>query len=426
MPLQTVFPVEEFLESRLSYLSSGSFGSVMVHQRGRRRSRLQAVKVITCLPSGMAVQMTGSGMKYRDVYREAQCLLTLGSLASGVRRAVKVMDEKGETEDDDSNPFNTSIASSSSTTVQYKAGCFPQLYAIHLVDPTRALMSLEAFFACTPGVASYPVFEKALLLMEHCGSSLHGKLMEPAFVGEPAVSVAKQVILGLVTAEQAFRFEHRDLHVSNLMVASAGSRSVATFQIGETRYSVPTYGAQAKIIDFSYARLETADGETLYKNLDSLFEGEDGEEQGEENQGLPKKSKTNKDHFDGYRDMYIARGGGVEEGADRWEHYSPRSNLAWVKRFFSEMIQLMAYTVSEMTSAARSSSSSTDDWARLVARAEGARKYMASLLELATRSQTTEHFLEQMLSQQKQQGEEGNEQQQQVLVPITVKVSGAK
>lgn len=410
MSLQMVFPVEEFLENRLSYITSGSFGSVMVYQSGRRR-RPQAVKLINCLPQAVAFQMHQSGMRYGDIYREAMCMYTLGKLVTGVRSS-KVIAEKAEgeapyeREEDADNltqllgdlPVNAKLlGSSTSAGIHYKASCFPQLYGLYLVDASNAIFSLQSFFTITPGVATYPAFEKALLSIEHCGMSLHGKLMEPSFVGEQAASVAKQVVLGLVTAEQAFHFEHRDLHVSNLMVASAKARTV-TFIIGGTRYSLPTHGVEAKIIDFSYARLETADGETLYKNLDSLFEEE-----------VEATGETKKDHFDGYRDMFNARGG----GGVNWKLYSPGSNLAWVKRFLSEMLQLMAYTIKEMTSSHSSSTCS---------KAEAAYGYMAKMLKLTTRCLTTEHFLVQLL------GEEFNDDTKasEILVPITVKRNGVQ
>lgn len=421
MSLQMVFPVEEFLENRLSYITSGSFGSVMVYQSGRRRCP-QAVKVINCLPEAVAFQIHQSGMRYRDIYREAMCMSTLGKLASGIRIKASLEEKEkerattdGRDGEDPGNaltqllgdlPPNAKLATASTGSIQYKGNCFPQLYGLYLVDSSNALLSLESFFTITPGVATYPAFEKALLSIEHCGMSLHGKLMEPSFVGEQAVSVAKQVLLGLVTAEQAFHFEHRDLHVSNLMVASAKSRTVI-FIIGGAKYSLPTHGVEAKIIDFSYARLETADGETLYKNLDSLFE----EEAEASEAGKTKKGETKKDHFDGYRDMFNARGGGQVD----WALYSPGSNLAWVKRFLSEMLQLMAYTIKEMAS----SSSTTH-------KAEAAYGYMAKMLKLATRCLTTEHLLVQLLAEEFNNDTNKENQASAVLVPITVKRNGAK
>lgn len=262
---------------------------------------------------------------------------------------------------------------------QYKAGSFPKLNALYLCDPAQALLIFESFFSNSSGdVSTYDAFEKAVLVMEHCGKNLHRQLAEMRFVGRQAVSVAKQVILGLLVAERAFGFEHRDLHTGNLMVKST-KMSFVVFLAGDARYSVPSHGVQAKIIDFTYSRLQTRpQGEILFKDLSGLFKSTD-------------LSNNDARPFDGYRDMFEARGG----AAVGWEHFSPASNLAWVRHFLNEMCQAIPKTRAtvlakeELTAKRR---------ARFQTQADSVGAYFNKMLQISTHCRTMEQFVQQLLN----------------------------
>src|SRR5699024_345655 len=84
-PAQSIFTLDEFLDGRFDYLTSGSFGSAMVAQRGRRRTPF-AVKLVTCWPLALCKgSMHRTGMRYRDIEREVRCMHQLMALARGVK-----------------------------------------------------------------------------------------------------------------------------------------------------------------------------------------------------------------------------------------------------------------------------------------------------------------------------------------------------
>lgn len=69
------------------------------------------------------------------------------------------------------------------------------------------------------------------------------------------MSVLKQVTLGLAVAEAAYQFEHRDLHISNVLVKRT-TKDIMEYRIDGRRYSVQTYGVRAYIIDLTFSRFD--------------------------------------------------------------------------------------------------------------------------------------------------------------------------
>ncbi|KAL8603701.1 hypothetical protein ACOMHN_017198 [Nucella lapillus] len=121
-----------------------------------------------------------------------------------------------------------------------------------------------------------------------------------------AVSVLQQVACALAVAEEELRFEHRDLHVGNVLVQPT-TEEVVTSTLGGHPFSVPTQGVRVSIIDFTLSRL-TKDGCTVFCDLatdDTLFEGQ-GDYQ-----------------FEIYRMM-------KGENENNWEHYHPYTNVMWL------------------------------------------------------------------------------------------------
>jgi serine/threonine-protein kinase haspin len=64
-----------------------------------------------------------------------------------------------------------------------------------------------------------------------------------------------QTALGLAAAEEAVRFEHRDLHWGNVLIKPTKTKAL-DFQIEGETYSLPLDGIRASIIDFTLSRLE--------------------------------------------------------------------------------------------------------------------------------------------------------------------------
>ena len=104
-------------------------------------------------------------------------------------------------------------------------------------------------------------------------------------------SVIRQIIMTLAKMETDLRFEHRDLHLGNVLVMRKETKGTMR---GNRRISISDCGIKVTIIDFTLARCDGINGEApIFKDLsqdDWLFNGA-GDEQ-----------------FDVYRGMRVATG----------------------------------------------------------------------------------------------------------------------
>ena len=66
----------------------------------------------------------------------------------------------------------------------------------------------------------------------------------------------RQVVFALAVAEKELEFEHRDLHIGNVLVKSCQEEEEITFQVDGNILKFPTEGVVATIIDFTISRLK--------------------------------------------------------------------------------------------------------------------------------------------------------------------------
>ncbi|KPM06941.1 hypothetical protein QR98_0054230 [Sarcoptes scabiei] len=190
--------------------------------------------------------------------------------------------------------------------------CFDSLYPIDNVRPIDENL------------------ETTLIRMEHCGIELN-QLIEMDRIGpEAIVSILKQIIIGIAIAESIYKFEHRDLHRSNITCSSI-DREWIKFIYNSQKYYLQSYGFEAKIIDYSYSRIN--DGERVYfKDLSYLnYEKYDAE-----------KSINDPDDDSDGDDNEI---GPYSEMAKlfqskNWSHYSNRTNLIWIKFLLKDLFAI--------------------------------------------------------------------------------------
>jgi serine/threonine-protein kinase haspin len=93
-----------------------------------------------------------------------------------------------------------------------------------------------------------------------------------------AHSIVGQVLFALAFAECELQFEHRDLHVGNILVKPTASDALYTVK-GEVT-ALHTHGLAVRIIDYTNSHMRR-DGCTLYTDLSDdpvLFDGPRGEE----------------------------------------------------------------------------------------------------------------------------------------------------
>lgn len=67
--------------------------------------------------------------------------------------------------------------------------------------------------------------------------------------------MARQVTFALAVAETAYEFEHRDLHISNILIKTT-KKNHLTFKVGQHEYQVASQGIKAIIIDTTFSRLK--------------------------------------------------------------------------------------------------------------------------------------------------------------------------
>lgn len=121
-------------------------------------------------------------------------------------------------------------------------------------------------------------------------------------------SMLLQVTLGLAVAEEACKFEHRDLHWGNLLLKRS-CESRVNYTLRDVEMAVDTCGLGIQIIDFTLSRLETDQGYIAFCDLSAepeLFNG-------------PKYDIQ----ADTYRRMKKATGGS-------WPNFTPKTNVLWI------------------------------------------------------------------------------------------------
>ncbi|TPX51751.1 hypothetical protein SeLEV6574_g00101 [Synchytrium endobioticum] len=148
----------------------------------------------------------------------------------------------------------------------------------------------------------------AVIVLEHAGLNLaEGQNL----TWLQTTSVIGQVVLSLALAEQAVKFEHRDLHWGNLMVKQDKTEKTRRLVSpdGKTIYDIKTGGMHATVIDYTLSRLEI---------------------DGDRNQlcAVPLDDEV---FFTGYGDFQfeiyrLMRG---ENGGD-WLPFHPKTNVYWI------------------------------------------------------------------------------------------------
>ncbi|CAI4224986.1 unnamed protein product [Auanema sp. JU1783] len=149
------------------------------------------------------------------------------------------------------------------------------------------------------------------------GLSLGGKDLEKETVTNEKqfFSILFQLVLTLTIAEKTLEFEHRDLHLGNLLLEKCATKTKLQYKYNGNDFCLCTHGVKIKIIDFTLSRLKR-DAITLFKDLEAdveLFEGQ-GEYQ-----------------YEIYRMMR-------KENKGDWSMFEPKSNLFWLHHMAHELL----------------------------------------------------------------------------------------
>lgn len=154
-------------------------------------------------------------------------------------------------------------------------------------------------------------YEYVVSVMQHDGQPLWWMMTHKKLNAEQLTSVLVQVIVGLAIAEKVYLYEHRDLHVSNILIKKTGL-SMIPFVLEGNRYNIVSYGIKATIIDATFSRL-THNGKVYYRDLTSTLRPYN-----------TKKTPTRMSLQNrSYRQM-------VHITKNNWEEFTPKTNLIWL------------------------------------------------------------------------------------------------
>ncbi|XP_046914316.2 uncharacterized protein LOC124495050 [Dermatophagoides farinae] len=343
-----VFNIDEFIEQRFEYFGSGTFGKAILMYRGRRYTE-KMIKTIRCLPEKLAANIYSSAMSYGDIYKEALCIKILSKLSSGItinenQSLVESDHEYGDVSnlivrqgqsdsndtsdsDDEDQPEPLVESRRPRKRYRFQTKCFPFLYKIYLCNnEAKSLINFESIMPSsdTNRLPMNNVLETIIIIMEHCGEKLR-ELMDRTIITPLAlISIFKQIVIGIAIVESIYNFEHRDLHIDNIICKETKSRWIK-FVYMSKKYKVLSMGFEAKIIDFGYSRFNYC-GKIYYKNLDQL-DCDDSDSDDPYN-AMSKLFKPNG-----------GGGGGGGSSSSRWSNYSNQSNFVWIKDFVKKLLE---------------------------------------------------------------------------------------
>ena len=211
---------------------------------------------------------------------------------------------------------------------EYQAHSFPKIYQTRVVHgeiPNYFL--IRKYNESISKIKPVERFEDSLgvprehlvIVMKFAGDSLWDRIQSHHREGitpEQLISVCYQVVLALAVSETIFQFEHRDLHVCNILIKPTKKKHTM-FKFRSMQYQVKSFGVKACIIDATFSRM--ALGNSIYFiDLTSRLKG----------------TITNQNP-DGqeivYQKMYHLIG-------DRWSEWFPETNIYWLKYFFEQIL----------------------------------------------------------------------------------------
>ncbi|OQR78115.1 serine/threonine-protein kinase haspin-like [Tropilaelaps mercedesae] len=168
-----------------------------------------------------------------------------------------------------------------------RAPTFIGLQGLHLARgqyTPEMVAACEQFALDNPGEAEHPLPTERpvdqyfiVFFTSYDGVELESTL--PVLTPAQKCSIVLQITLGLAAAEAAFDFEHRDMHLSNLVVSDYPSirngspaNSLIEFRVEGRSHWVNSFGKKVALIDYGMSRLVV--DETLYTSFSSsILEG---------------------------------------------------------------------------------------------------------------------------------------------------------
>jgi serine/threonine-protein kinase haspin len=156
-----------------------------------------------------------------------------------------------------------------------------------------------------------------LMATENAGTALEDYTFSSV---EEALSVIRQIAGALAVGEAALELEHRDLHMSNVLVRKTNETSFLFLLKGKT-FCVQSHGVKATIVDYTLSRMRQGECVSFndLEHLPWLFEGE-GDIQ-----------------FNVYREM-------KKNTNSHWDQFHPYTNVLWLAYLLAKLINSVKYS----------------------------------------------------------------------------------
>lgn len=298
-------------------IGEGVYGEVFLWRSGDG-----GVRVLKVIPIAGNIQVNGEQQKdFHEIISEIVIAMELSALRAPIADIDRNFDD-GE----DINSLDLDV-------IQNATDAFNEVLAVKCVYggyPSRLLDLWDLYDECKGSENDNPAVlpsdqQYIVLELANAGQDLESYQFNSA---EQAYALFIQVAFALAVGEEAFQFEHRDLHWGNVLI-SPTDQKCGTFILRGRAHRVPRGGVRATIIDYSLSRLSLPlsshcgpeDCAALYNDLatdDGLFDAV-GDYQ-----------------FQVYRLMRDKLG-------NDWKNFDPYTNILWLHYTVDKMITALRY-----------------------------------------------------------------------------------
>lgn len=295
-------------------IGEGVYGEVFLW-----RARDGRARVMKIVPVAGDIKVNGEHQKdFNEIISEIVIAMELSALRTPIAELERQFDEG-----------KTDIDTLDLHAIQNATDIFNEVLAVRCVygSYTSRLLDLwELYDECKGSENDNPAIlpsdqQYIVLELANAGQDLESYQFNSA---EQAHALFLQVAFGLAVGEEAFQFEHRDLHWGNVLIAPT-EQKFATFVLRGRAHRVARRGVAATVIDYSLSRLAlplpAPAAAALYNDLahdDGLFDAV-GDYQ-----------------FEVYRLMR-------DKLNNDWKNFEPYTNILWLHYTVDKMITALRY-----------------------------------------------------------------------------------
>ncbi|XP_061714003.1 uncharacterized protein LOC133522638 [Cydia pomonella] len=293
-------------------IGEGVYGEVFLW-----RARDGRARVMKIVPVAGDIKVNGEHQKdFNEIISEIVIAMELSALRTPIAELERQFDEG-----------KTDIDTLDLHAIQNATDIFNEVLAVRCVygSYTSRLLDLwELYDECKGSENDNPAIlpsdqQYIVLELANAGQDLESYQFNSA---EQAHALFLQVAFGLAVGEEAFQFEHRDLHWGNVLIAPT-EQKFATFVLRGRAHRVARRGVAATVIDYSLSRLALPlpAPAALYNDLahdDGLFDAV-GDYQ-----------------FEVYRLMR-------DKLNNDWKNFEPYTNILWLHYTVDKMITALRY-----------------------------------------------------------------------------------